>query len=223
MEIQGLTDVGTLYKDNQDTFFVAKLSVNGTESCLLLLCDGMGGLEDGQFASQSVVSAIRSLLVNGTFSKDSVKKELFRVSQGIFEKYSPSNKCGTTCSMVFIQEGKYWGYHIGDSRIYHFRDKFFKLLTEDHTYLNLKRKRGDVITKEDEKKFRSTLSRCIGVNSFPMLDYIEGTYLDDDVFLVCSDGFWHHWDMNLSNLEDSISKAKSLGEKDNISVAMVKV
>ena len=224
MKIQGFTDIGVRYKNNQDTYLVMRLNVDGVESCLLLLCDGMGGLEDGSFASQSVVTAIRDLCESGNLSKESVLEAINSVNTMLLEKYSSIGKqCGTTCSLLLLSEGSYWGYHIGDSRLYHFRGSNYKILTEDHTALNLKRKRGEVITPEIERRYRSTLSRCIGVVKSPRVDYVEGNYSVGDIFVACSDGFWHYWDMSLENLEDTIEMVKSKGERDNISVVSVEV
>ena len=224
MKIQGFTDIGVRYKNNQDTYLVMRLNVDGVESCLLLLCDGMGGLEDGSFASQSVVKAIRDLCESGNLSKESVLEAINSVNTMLLEKYSSIGKqCGTTCSSLLLSEGSYWGYHIGDSRLYHFRGSNYKILTEDHTALNLKRKRGEVITPEIERRYRSTLSRCIGVVKSPRVDYVEGNYSVGDIFVACSDGFWHYWDMSLENLEDTIEMVKSKGERDNISVVSVEV
>lgn len=224
MKIQGFTDIGVRYKNNQDTYLVMRLNVDGVESCLLLLCDGMGGLEDGSFASQSVVKAIRDLCESANLSKESVLEAINSVNTMLLEKYSSIGKqCGTTCSLLLLSEGSYWGYHIGDSRLYHFRGSNYKILTEDHTALNLKRKRGEVITPEIERRYRSTLSRCIGVVKSPRVDYVEGNYSVGDIFVACSDGFWHYWDMSLENLEDTIEMVKSKGERDNISVVSVEV
>ena len=224
MKIQGFTDIGVRYKNNQDTYLVMRLNVDGVESCLLLLCDGMGGLEDGSFASQSVVKAIRDLCKSGNLSKESVLEAINNVNAMLLEKYSSIGKqCGTTCSLLLLSEGSYWGYHIGDSRLYHFRGSNYKILTEDHTALNLKRKRGEVITPEIERRYRSTLSRCIGVVKNPRVDYVEGNYSVGEVFVACSDGFWHYWDMSLENLEDTIEMVKSKGERDNISVVSAEV
>ena len=74
-----------------------------------------------------------------------------------------------------------------------------------------------------KRKYRSTLSRCIGVLKNPRIDYLEGTYIEGDAFVLCSDGFWHFWDLSVKDLKQSINSVKSFGEQDNITVAYVKV
>ena len=223
-QIKGHTDVGVRYPNNQDSYWVAKYEDNGVESVIVVLCDGMGGLEDGSFASQLVISNLRETLEKGNTSKEALKDVLLSANSKILSKYSPLGKqCGTTCSMLVLKEGNYWGYHIGDSRIYHFRGNNYKVLTEDHTVLNVRRKKGVTITPEMKRKYRSTLSRCIGVLKNPRIDYLEGTYIDGDAFVLCSDGFWHFWDLSVKDLEQSINSVKSFGEQDNITVAYVKV
>ena len=55
-QIEGHTDVGVRYPNNQDSYWVARFTDNGIESAIVVLCDGMGGLEDGSFASNLVIS-----------------------------------------------------------------------------------------------------------------------------------------------------------------------
>ena len=223
LRIQGFTDLGVRYQNNQDTYWVARFTNEGINSAILVMCDGMGGLVDGSYASQKVISSIRESVVSGLVTKENLHSAILSANSSILETYSQQGKqCGTTCSVVVLEGGKYWGYHIGDSRLYQFRGSNYKILTEDHTLLNVKRKKGITITPEMQRKYRSTLSRCIGVIENPRIDYIEGSYLVGDTFVACSDGFWHFWDMDLSNFGESIERVKTLGERDNISVELVK-
>ena len=222
--IQGFTDLGVRYSNNQDTYWVAELEVDNSKATVIAICDGMGGLEDGSYASQLVISEIRNSILGGNLSSESIREAIQKANDIIFGKYSGLGKqCGTTCSVVVLQEGNYWGYHIGDSRIYQLRGSNYKILTEDHTLLNVRRKKGIKITPEDQRKYRSTISRCIGVIARPRIDFLEGTYEIGDTFVVCSDGFWHYWDIRLDNLKASIERVKSLGERDNITVAAVSI
>lgn len=223
-QIEGHTDVGVRYPNNQDSYWVARFTDNGIESAIVVLCDGMGGLEDGSFASSLVISTLKETLAKGITDKDGLKSAILDANSKILNKYKPLGKqCGTTCSMLVLSQGSYWGYHIGDSRIYQFRGNNYKVLTEDHTILNVKRKKGVEITSEMKRKYRSTLSRCIGVIPNPRIDYLEGTYTKGDTFVLCSDGFWHFWNLSISDLPKSIKEVKGFGEKDNITVATVKI
>lgn len=223
-KIEGYTDKGVRYSNNQDSYWVARFTDNGVNSAILVLCDGMGGLEDGSYASQLVVSNIRETLKEGLTSKEDIRSAILRANTTILEKYKPTGKqCGTTCSVIVLKEGSYWGYHIGDSRIYHFRGGNYKVLTEDHTVLNVRRKKGITITPEMQQKYRSTLSRCIGVQAKPRIDYLEGSYSEGDAFVSCSDGFWHFWNLGTEDFNGSIQEVKRLGEQDNITAAVVRI
>lgn len=219
MELFGQTDIGLRYQENQDSYWGATLEVDSKPAAILILCDGMGGLADGKKASQQVVKSIKGLVQKGTLSQHSIIDTLKKANDSILESSKLNGtRSGTTCSLVFLMNNKYFGIHIGDSRIYHYSGGKQNLLTNDHTALEVRRKRGEKITPEIERKYRSTLSRCIGVRPNPRFDFIDGTYKEGDTFLVCSDGFWHYWKGSFADLEKEINNVKFVGEKDNITV-----
>lgn len=219
MTLVGLTDIGVRYPNNQDTYWSAKLKVNGIDVTVLAVCDGMGGLEDGALASRLTITHIRDAILDGGIDREVIMSGILKANTELLELEKSSEKRrGTTCSIVVLSRGFYYGYHIGDTRVYQMRDSRYKILTEDHTALNAKRKKGEEITPEIERRYRSTLTRCIGVNPRPRIDFFSGDYVSGDTFVVCSDGFWHYWDGSLADIEGSIEKVKSLGERDNITV-----
>lgn len=136
---------------------------------------------------------------------------------------------GTTCTVILCQNGKYKIYHVGDSRCYRItQEGNITQLTEDHSAI-----RKFNITKESNpelyKKYRNKLTRCIGVKPEVALDYIEGSYTEGDVFLVCSDGLWHNVDFDalqkgdFENLRESVDSCITLGETGNITVEVLKI
>ena len=86
-KIEGYTDKGIRYSNNQDSYWVARFTDNGVNSAILVLCDGMGGLEDGSYASQLVVSNIRETLKEGLTSKEDVRSAILKANTTILEKY----------------------------------------------------------------------------------------------------------------------------------------
>lgn len=224
MLIEGYTDIGVRYPNNQDTFWSAKVKADDREYAILAMCDGMGGLDDGSFASSLVISSIRDSIIAGLISKEDIYNAILSANQQILDKYKETNKqCGTTCTVAVIGGGYYYGWHIGDTRFYQFRGNSYRVLTEDHTVLNNKRKKGIDVTEELTKKYKSILSRCIGVSQKPRLDSFEGDYESGDVFIACSDGFWNFWNMDTSSLQERINEVKVKGERDNITVVSARV
>lgn len=223
MATDGYTDIGTgRYSVNQDTFLTLDLDIEGVYYQVLLVCDGMGGLADGQVASSTLVKNIEQCILLHGIDLEKIKLTILETNDVLYDSYK-ENKTGTTCSLVIIGNGRYEVLHIGDSRIYLFRGEGYKQLTKDHTHLNTLINRGETITPEIRRKYQATLSRCIGCMVNPKIDSASGTTKEGDVFIACSDGFWHYWDLNYSNLPKSIERLKRNGERDNITVVYAKV
>ena len=54
MNVFGVTDVGRVRRDNQDSYAIRRL---GGEAALLVVCDGMGGARAGSVASSVAAEA----------------------------------------------------------------------------------------------------------------------------------------------------------------------
>ena len=231
MILSSITDIGVKRKDNQDNYWSARLDVDGKEVGVVCLCDGMGGLDKGGLASKTVVEAVREA-VSKKLSIDYLRDVIKEANDYLYNMSKKENiSIGTTCTVVLLRNGVYEILHIGDSRCYHFNtlgvDSKFSILTKDHTVVEKFRSAGKVLPLDLEKKYRNTLTRCVGASSNMVLDYYTGSYEEGDTFLVCSDGFWHFLSEgdipNLDNLEGLIKKYISLGETDNITVVSLKV
>lgn len=231
MLLKSLTDIGIKRKDNQDNYWCARLEVDGEEIGVICLCDGMGGLDKGGLASKTVVEAVKEF-----FKKSVDMKELRGVIRKAHDDLYDTSKMekislGTTCTVILMKGGTYEVLHIGDSRCYHFdgskdSDRL-SIITKDHTVIQKYKEAGKELPPELYKKYKNTLTRCIGVSEKMDLDYYTGTYSEGDIFLVCSDGFWHSLkESDFSNLDDLNSLVKKyikLGETDNITVVWVRV
>lgn len=226
MLLKSLTDIGIKRKDNQDNYWSARLDVNGEEVGVICLCDGMGGLDKGGLASKKVVEAVKKFF-SSSIDMHELKSVIRKVHENLYN-ISKEEKIslGTTCTIVLLKRGIYEILHIGDSRCYHYSDKL-SVITKDHTVLERFRESGKKLPPDLYKKYKNTLTRCIGASDKMDLDYTTGSYSDGDIFLVCSDGFWHFLKeedfSNLDNLDILIKKYIDMGETDNITVVWVKV
>jgi protein phosphatase len=141
----------------------------------------------------------------------------------------------TTLSAVAIAGSQAYIAHIGDTRIYHWRDGRLNQLTADHSEAaELVRMR---ILKPDRVRDhpgRNTLTRTLGSRLIPRPDYQRQPILTGDQFVLCSDGLW-------SELEDDeiatavsehspsdacralLERALSRDCLDNITVQIVRV
>ena len=145
----------------------------------------------------------------------------------------------STFLTLIIIDNVYMVFHIGDSRIYKLKDEKLIKITEDQTFIARELAMGS-ITEEQAKVHpkRNTLLECIGVRGKANMIIKKGIVEKDDIFLLCSDGFYHkiskaeiiHSFDSVAN-EDSINDssnilvglAKKRGETDNISLIVIKV
>lgn len=94
---------------------------------LFVLCDGMGGHENGEVASQTVCQALGkwfSEYVNPDipFTDDNLREALEYAYQQLDKYVDDSPKqMGTTLTLLYIGRNGVTAAHIGDSRIYHIR------------------------------------------------------------------------------------------------------
>ena len=235
-------------RSNQEDAIFPKIG-NATENDrLFIVCDGMGGHESGEVASNSVCQSISSYLqdVNpDTFSTEDFKKALESAYDNLdaLDKDSDNpRKMGTTLTFLFLGNNSVIIAHIGDSRVYQLRRHKKGTVsivhrTEDHSLVNDLIK-AEIITEEEAKTHprRNVITRAIQ----PNLERCKATIFEtkdvknDDYFFLCSDGVLESIDdrilirileSNASN-EDKIEEIKkrcSENSKDNNSAYLIQI
>jgi PPM family protein phosphatase len=92
-------------------------------------------------------------------------------------------------SVYFAKDSEVVIGHVGDSRVYYFRDGVLKQITEDHSLLNdyLKAKK---LTPEEIEAFphKNVIVRALGMKDTVQVDLNRVEPRDGDIFLLCSDG-----------------------------------
>jgi serine/threonine protein phosphatase PrpC len=98
----------------------------------------------------------------------------------------------TTLTVLFIAQGMAYWFHVGDTRLYHFRRGAMLLRTRDHSLPEYYFRHGTIT--EDQIRthpYRNRLLMCLGVEG--MLEVEVSTPIavePGDAFLLCSDGYW---------------------------------
>lgn len=224
MYIDAISDIGTTRKENQDNFWCATLNIDNELTGLVCVCDGMGGLENGELASRMITETIRESILDGIQEKN-INDVLKQVNTSLCDLSASNGLMGSTCTILICSNGLSRIFHVGDSRCYKIcRNGDVSLLTRDHSVV--KEYGIPESDKELYNKYKSKLTNCMGVNSNVRVDYYTGTYEEGDSFIVCSDGFWHTFDshmgeMNLTNLSSCVNLCMQLGETDNITVGVL--
>lgn len=168
----------------------------------------MGGHAAGEVASKMAVETVSQFFkdtaeddeITWPFKMDRQKKyeenrlvtAIKYANLRIYEEALANAKkkgMGTTIVAVnFTNDGVYLA-HVGDSRIYRFRDGELKQMTEDHSLLNdyIKMK---VLTEEEIKNFphKNVIVRALGMKDNVQVDVSFEVPQDKDIYLLCSDG-----------------------------------
>lgn len=252
-EITYHTDVGIQKKINQDSLCAVIADSSYGESCLAVLCDGMGGMQLGEVASGIAVYRFRNwfrevfplLLEQYGFDRSrimvSLKSEIEEVDQDLREYAKQQQvKMGTTLTLVLLTEREYLIAQLGDSRAYLLSDEI-QMLTEDQSYVFREYLEGRMTLEETRRHpKRNLLLQCIGGSKEAHPVFTTGTVEWGNRILLCSDGFVHeNTEVELFNLLSSygakdkeslhtnlvslVETAKAKGERDNISVMTISI
>jgi protein phosphatase len=155
---------------------------------LWAVADGMGGHALGEFASGLAVHRLMSLPV----AKD-LAQRVKAAREGLQEANRDlraeavrrkTPRIGTTIAALLAAGRRCACLWAGDSRIYLYRAGRLRLLTRDHSLLEAARSRRDALILPRA----NLVTRALGCEDTVELDEVTIELLDDDIFLLCSDG-----------------------------------
>jgi protein phosphatase len=185
LHFSGISDVGRVRKDNQDSGYAGPR--------LLTVCDGVGGAVRGDLASSTAVQALRKL--DEGPAEDvlaQVAGAIARADDRIGElvEQDPNLSGTSTTATVLLFDGEKFAVgHLGDSRAYLLRDGELSQLTHDHTFVQTLIDEGR-ITEEQSRTHphRNLILKALDGVRHEEPDLTEVTAVPGDRVLVCSDG-----------------------------------
>ena len=248
LEICGVTDVGRKRSHNEDTIG------SDTNIGLAVLADGMGGYKAGEVASAIAVNLIMEEVRSGLkntksgefdeetgYSKESlvVKTAIEKANDTIFQTAQSQPQChgmGTTVVAAAFYDDRLTIAHVGDSRLYRFRNEIFEQVTSDHSLLQELIDKGFYTPEEAKNSLNKNLvTRALGIEKSASPDVQEEFVKPGDIYLLCSDGLTDLVDDDEicevlrkqgESLEGAanclIKQANEKGGKDNISVILAR-
>lgn len=241
MEVYFQSDIGKRRKSNQD--YTATFT-NQKNQLLALLADGLGGHQAGDIASRQAVEEI-GIAWEATMIDDSEKavqwflQHIQQTNQRIFEKGQSQptlSGMGTTLEVVTLLDNHLALAHVGDSRIYLFREQRLIALTEDHSLVNALLKSGEITQEMAENHPRKNIiTRSLGMPGSLEVDVAIHKIEDHDQLLLCSDGLTNMVSepkitqilLEAASLQDAsqrlIDEANAKGGLDNITVLLIDV
>lgn len=217
MKIYSVTRQGKKRPNNEDHFLFRQYN---NDTVLLAIADGMGGHAAGEVASEIAIDVIKDLDPNVEAMElhlaKLLRKASLRVQKRAFEDASLEGM-GTTLSVVLVRNEKAYWIHVGDTRIYLFRDGRLYQITEDHTMPQLFVKEGE-ITKEEARlhPLHHVLLNCIGPDEY---EADQGSFLvaGKDLLMLSTDGL--HDALSDADMESILGRNPDLKEKVNALVS----
>jgi protein phosphatase len=187
---------------------------NNEDNCAInpnktfIVCDGVGGSEKGEIASDLVVREfIHQFNENAVITANEAIKHVEGKLSEYIKQHPESMGMATTLTLAHIQDNAIYVAWCGDSRVYQFRGGRIVYKTLDHSWV-LEALKAGIITEEEAINHprSNVITRAIQGAHKPVS--IEDTYLTDlkvnDTFLLCSDGVLESWnDEDLSALFSS--------------------
>jgi len=241
IEAYGLSDIGPVRPNNEDVWIsIRKYS-------FFALADGMGGHNAGEVAAKEAIqclsNAIREIT---TFDKKSLSSKQFilflktaieNANQRVFQlgkEHSSLQGMGTTlCCLYFYGDDAIYA-HVGDSRIYRYRNAELKQLTQDHSLLYELISSGQ-IDAPYSLPCKNIITRAIGTSPKVLPEIASATAQQNDIFFMCTDGltdFVSEQEMEeilkaslplKKTVKTLIERAKEKGSHDNITILMIKI
>lgn len=187
---------------------------------VMVVADGLGGYAAGEMAAQTVVDTIigsfekvRSATIQdpAAFLVLSISLAHSRINRRARQQGIKVSHPRTTCIACLVQNGYAYWAHVGDSRLYHFRDGRFLTRTVDHSTTDPMYQEG-ILGEKESMRESGHLVRCVGGPKRPLVTLGAETRLErGDVLLLCTDGVWRAFTdreieqvLDSRRLEDSI-------------------
>ncbi len=236
MIIHSKIDKGVIRHSNQDAFIAGEIAKNFT---FAIVCDGMGGANAGNIASEIAVKTVSEYLYN-SYRENMTNDDIERVIKSavssanlqIFNRASKNEALkgmGTTIAVAVVRDNDVVIAHVGDSRIYLVNDTLTQL-TKDHSIVQSLIESGK-ITPEDASVHprKNVITRALGVESEVITDTDFLSIKSGESLLLCSDGLTNFVTLNTilqifknNNIDvvcdKLVDEANNGGGGDNITV-----
>ncbi len=178
VESSCFTHPGNVRNNNEDSYYVSD------ERGLWAVCDGMGGHQEGNFASHLVTDIFERMQIGGSFDEkiEAITSQLYNIHLILQKKAQKTGRnavIGTTVVVLLVEGQKGACMHAGDSRCYLLRDGGMSQVTEDHA--------KEIDTPRGRRKV------LVNALSAPGQFYLETRKFavnPGDTYLLCSDGLY---------------------------------
>ena len=232
------TDIGRKREVNQDYVFVSDQPVGNIPN-LLIVADGMGGHNAGDYASKFVVEVLKKELAKSREDgpRAMMKKAIASANHQLIAESKTDARLegmGTTLVAATVIEHTLYFANVGDSRLYLLNDEI-RQLSKDHSLVQEMVRLGGLNAEEAKHHpDKNIITRAIGVKEDVEIDFFEHRLKKGDIILMCTDGLSNMVDndtmcsivLSEGTLKEKavrlIAEANKRGGTDNIAVVLVK-
>lgn len=224
------TDVGYVREHNEDSLLVSPP--------LFVVCDGMGGHEAGEVASEIAIGTLAARAPHITSASalgQAVEEANLQIIQAANDGHGKPGM-GTTCTAAIVEGERVSIAQVGDSRAYLLHQGRLQQLTRDHSVVADLVEAGEITDEEARThKWRSYITRALGLDPYVRPDLYEITASAGDRLMLCSDGLYSM--VNDSTIATTMAKvadaqhcadalvdaALAGGGSDNVTVVVVDI
>ena len=194
MDMVCRTDRGLVRERNEDSLLAFP------EEGLMLVADGMGGHNAGEVASRLAVETIAAEVLPDlresarAVGKERLRQAVMTANWVLFQAVDAEPALagmGTTVVAALVRNHWLHFAHVGDSRLYRFRNGRLAQLTQDHSMVQELLNQGMFASMEEATAAgvpTSVLTRGLGVEEEMEVDVGAVPTKDGDLYLLCTDG-----------------------------------
>lgn len=231
------------FRDNLSVDVIMLESGRDGERHTFAVFDGMGGEARGEKASLIAAEILAGIDSSDADSDIDIDAYIAQANESILKEAFDLDVhgMGTTVAILVIKGEVATAYNVGDSRVYLFRNGELKQMSRDHSVVQTMVDLGFI---SDEERYTNPhsgeLTQYVGMSSEegyePEASRSETQVMEDDIFLLCSDGLNAELtDAELNNILNRYGKlqankiatelvmtAKERTCSDNVSAVVIK-
>ncbi len=227
-----LTDMGLMRPRNED----AHLVQISQEIKKIAVADGMGGHQGGHIASSLALEVIDGYSFHKETLREDMEKAILEANKRIKNRALTDpglEGMGTTLTLLGINNRNGLVAHVGDSRLYLFREEKLERVTRDHSLVEEMVRQGKLTPEEAAfHPQRNVLLQALGLEEKPDIEFYELQFKEGDLLLLCTDGLTGLvGEEEISRLlverkelqqlaREMVEKANARGGHDNITVVL---
>ncbi|MCY3839127.1 MAG: Stp1/IreP family PP2C-type Ser/Thr phosphatase [Gammaproteobacteria bacterium] len=236
MHAAGRTDTGRVRHENQDAFALRE------DLGLAVVADGVsmpraGGVA-AEIAVETAVEYLAGVAAGEPLTGQHLRRALETANERVFglsRAISAYRGMATTLVVAVVNGARGYVAHVGDSRVYRYRNVELTAITKDHSVVQRRVDAGLISpTQARVARDRHVVTRAIGAEPTLAPDIAALDLEDGDLLLLCSDGLTEHLEddeiarhlAEASDLDETadrlVEAANAAGGSDNVTVVLVR-